>query len=78
MSDRSTIVFGNGLGMALDPEYFQLKSALYNVWNDPDLLSDDQKKLIQTVLPGTSDEVSSDFKRCTSETFIPPNFAFQP
>jgi hypothetical protein len=57
MSDRSTIVFGNGLGMAIDPSYFQLKSALYNVWNDPDLLSDGQKKLIQTALPGTSDEV---------------------
>ncbi|PIT71219.1 hypothetical protein B9Z42_16050 [Limnohabitans sp. B9-3] len=57
MSDRATIIFGNGLGMALDPDYFQLKSALYSVWNDSDLLSKDQKKLIQTALPGTSDEV---------------------
>jgi len=55
--ERSTIIFGNGLGMALDPDYFSLKSALYKVWNDTNLLSDAQKRLIQTALPGTSDEV---------------------
>lgn len=57
MNNRSTIIFGNGLGMALDPEYFQLKSALLEVWNDTELLSHDQKKLIQSALPNTSDSV---------------------
>ena len=55
MTNRSTILFGNGLGMALDPDYFQLKSALYEVWNNTELLSDQHKKLIQAALSSKSD-----------------------
>jgi hypothetical protein len=53
---RTTVIFGNGLGMALDPNYFQLKAALEKVWNDTDLLSTQHKALIKSVLPDTSDK----------------------
>ncbi len=43
--------------MALDPEYFQLKAALFEVWNNTELLSDAHKKLIQTALPSTSESI---------------------
>lgn len=39
----ATIIFGNGIGMALDPEYFQLSVGLQTVW---DKLSPDEKKLV--------------------------------
>ena len=47
---RSTIIFGNGLGMALDPDYFTLKSAMSNVWENPDYLTLEQKELITNCL----------------------------
>ncbi len=39
----STIIFGNGIGMALDPEYFQLTAGLNSAW---DSFSKDEKLLI--------------------------------
>jgi len=42
--------------MALDPEYFQLKTALRKVWTNTDLLSTVQKELIKSALENTSDE----------------------
>lgn len=48
---RKTLVFGNGLGMALDHEAFSLPRALEQVWEDPDLLSDEQRDLIRACLP---------------------------
>lgn len=47
---RDTIIFGNGLGMALDPDYFQLTPAMENAWNDPNCLDDNQRRLIQNCL----------------------------
>ena len=41
--DRSVLIVGNGLGMALDPEYYNLTNAIRDVWNT---LSDRQKQLI--------------------------------
>ena len=48
---RKTIIFGNGLGMALDPHAFSLDRALGVVWDDPDILSHAQKELICNCLP---------------------------
>ncbi len=47
---RDTIIFGNGLGMALDPSYFRLAPAMENAWNDPNCLNDNQRRLIQNCL----------------------------
>ena len=52
MIKRDTIIFGNGLGMALDPSYFRLDQALHRVWSDPSYLSDDQRELILSCIPG--------------------------
>lgn len=45
-SMRKTIIFGNGLGMAFGPEFFTLDRAIEEVWGDPNLLSNESKKLI--------------------------------
>lgn len=42
---RKLLIFGNGLGMALSPQDFSLTTALAQVWNKPDFLSDEQKHL---------------------------------
>ena len=52
---RKTIIFGNGLGMALDPEYFSLDRAIGVVWDDKALLDNDSKELIINCLPRASD-----------------------
>lgn len=57
MSNRSTIIFGNGIGMSLNPDYFNLESGLKSVWDTTDLFTDGHKKLIQSVLPNTTDKI---------------------
>jgi hypothetical protein len=47
---RKTIIFGNGLGMALDPNYFSLKTGLAKVWDNADPGVQDYKKLIGNCL----------------------------
>lgn len=49
--NRKLIVFGNGLGMALDSNFFQLKRAVKSVWGSRDILNERQKELIQRCLP---------------------------
>lgn len=44
---RKLIVFGNGIGMALDADHFSLSNALSDVWSMQEVLSDVQKKLIE-------------------------------
>lgn len=44
---RSTIIVGNGLGMACDPSFFRLDRAIEMVWRDNDLLEQHQKELLQ-------------------------------
>ena len=44
--DRKIIIFGNGLGMALDSDYFLLENALKYIWNKDKFLSKTQKELI--------------------------------
>lgn len=48
---RSTILFGNGLGMSLNPDLFSLDTALNSVWSDNNTLSVQQKDLIRACLP---------------------------
>lgn len=56
---RKTLIFGNGLGMALDCNYFPLEKAIKHVWNEPGVLSDDCKKLIRLCLPNPKQEYPS-------------------
>lgn len=47
---RKLIIFGNGLGMALDPAHFSLNAALTDIWEREGFLSIDQKRLIERCL----------------------------
>ncbi|UST88434.1 SIR2 family protein [Pseudomonas siliginis] len=49
---RKTLVFGNGLGMALNPHHFSLTNAMADVWNDNFAISDIHKELISQCLGG--------------------------
>lgn len=49
---RKTLIFGNGLGMALDPRHFSLTNAMADVWNAPFAISDVHKDLISQCLGG--------------------------
>lgn len=47
---RKTLIFGNGLGMALDSEFFDLDNAIGRTW-EAGVLDDPQKVLITQCLP---------------------------
>ena len=47
---RSTVIFGNGLGMAIDPQYFKLESGLQSVWNGSGHFSVDHKRLVTSAI----------------------------
>ncbi len=49
---RKALIFGNGLGMALDHEHFNLTNAINYIWGHEDILSDDDRRYIETCLPG--------------------------
>ncbi len=51
IENRATIIFGNGIGMALDSEFYELKSALNHVWSNSENLLEEHKKLIRSALP---------------------------
>ncbi|CAN0552332.1 unnamed protein product [Ectocarpus sp. 12 AP-2014] len=53
---RSLLIFGNGMGLALNPEYFSLENGLTSVWNDTDHLSEKHKELILSAIEGTTEE----------------------
>jgi SIR2-like domain len=53
---RATIVFGNGLGSALDPNYFRLGSALQQVWSGSRYFTQEHKRLVTSAIPGISGE----------------------
>jgi len=48
--ERKLIIFGNGLGMDLDPEHFSLQGTLEDIWNKKDFLTVEQKQLIERCL----------------------------
>lgn len=47
---RKLVIFGNGLGMAIDPVHFSLQPALEEIWQREGFLSEAQKQLIQRCL----------------------------
>lgn len=49
--ERCTLIFGNGLGRALDNDYFKLSSGLSYVWNESTDFTDEQKKLVNSAIP---------------------------
>ncbi|MFN4265331.1 MAG: SIR2 family protein [Aquabacterium sp.] len=49
---RATVVFGNGLGMALDPDYFLLESGLREVWSGSPHFNEQHKRLVASAIPG--------------------------
>jgi hypothetical protein len=62
--NRKIIIFGNGIGMALDPVHFSLTNALNDVWDMQSVLVDSQKELIgksigRTGSPSGEDELDT-------------------
>lgn len=53
---RALIVFGNGLGMAVDHEYFQLREGLASAWDSTDTFTEDHKRMIASAIPGVDNE----------------------
>lgn len=49
---RKTLIFGNGLGMALDHRHFSLTNAMADVWNNQFAISEVHKELISQCLGG--------------------------
>lgn len=47
----SLYIFGNGIGRAINNDFFDLTRALERSWGEPDLLNDQQKRLIVSCLP---------------------------
>lgn len=59
--DRKLLIFGNGLGMAIDSNHYSLNNALNKVWNDTSMWSDIQHRgLIQNCIPTGNCPVSED------------------
>lgn len=58
---RKLIIFGNGLGMAIDHSHFSLTNALNTVWADDSLWSDTiHRDLIQNCIPSNQCPVSEE------------------
>ncbi|MBC7010376.1 SIR2 family protein [Pseudoalteromonas sp. BZK2] len=47
---RKLVIFGNGLGMSLDPAHFSLTAALEDIWEREDFLTLEQQQLIERCL----------------------------
>lgn len=43
---RKLLIFGNGLGMAINPDHFSLANALEAIWSNNNVISSIQKDLI--------------------------------
>ena len=54
---RSILITGNGIGLALDQNFFSLQNGLESVWNNTEHLSSDHKDLILSAIEGTTDEI---------------------
>ncbi len=48
--ERKLIIFGNGLGMSIDPSHFSLTTALNDIWNMDGFLTSEQQQLIERCL----------------------------
>ena len=61
---RKLVIFGNGLGRALDNDYFQLSSGMSHAWSDKGPLENDDRKFLQTLNippagPSSEDDLES-------------------
>ena len=54
---RSIIIFGNGLGMALNGAYFRLAAGLEAVWQGSAHFTEDHKLMVATAVPGVSQHI---------------------
>lgn len=56
--ERKLLIFGNGLGMSLDSEYFSLSTALKEIWKGSEHFQEEHKRLVISALPNinTGDE----------------------
>lgn len=52
--ERYTIVIGNGLGMAIDSQYFSLSAGLSAIWSDTSSFDQDQRNLVISAIPDVS------------------------
>ncbi len=50
---RKLLVFGNGLGLSINPSRYNLAQALEASWQDAEILTEDQKSLIHQCLPAS-------------------------
>lgn len=48
---RKLIIFGNGLGMALDHNHFNLERALNDIWSDDSYMNDEERIQISRCIP---------------------------
>ncbi len=48
---ESLFVFGNGLGRALDDQFFSLQHAMNAAWSESEILTEKQRQLIRSCLP---------------------------
>ena len=53
---RKLVIFGNGLGRALNNEHFNLTAAMRSVWANAECLTPAQKDLIATAIEGVEIE----------------------
>ncbi|MBI5925642.1 MAG: SIR2 family protein [Aquabacterium sp.] len=53
---RSIIIFGNGLGMSLDSNYFPISAGLASVWSGSEYFKAEHKDLIKTAIPGLTED----------------------
>ena len=61
---RKVFIFGNGLGMSISPDSYNLTSVMSDVWENGDL-DDGQKGLISTCLPNGSERPASEEQLAT-------------
>lgn len=64
---RHALIIGNGLGMALDSNYFSLSTGLAAVWSGTSTFSQQQKDLVISAIPGLS---SADYPKSEEQLDI--------
>ncbi|MCO7468691.1 hypothetical protein NJG16_01245 [Stenotrophomonas maltophilia] len=52
---RKTLIFGNGLGMALDPEFFSLDNAIGRAWDGEGVFNEETRALVRCCLVDDGD-----------------------
>ena len=66
---RKVLIFGNGLGMSISPDAYNLTSAMSEVWENG-YLDEGQKGLISTCLPSGSERPTSEEQLATLQDTV--------